>query len=49
MKNSQVTVRLDKDQLTRAQNILGTKTIIEKIEQALTLVTEKATHDAIRR
>lgn len=49
MKKSQVTVRLDKDQLARAQKILGAETITETIEQALALATEKATHDAIIR
>ena len=49
MKKSQVTVRLDKDQLARAQKILGAETITETIEQALALATEKATHDAIVR
>ena len=49
MPKSQVTVRLDKKQLTRAQKALGAETITEAIERALALATEKATHDAILR
>ena len=49
MPKSQVTVRLDKAQLVRAQRLLGAKTVTEAIEQALALATEKATHDAILR
>ena len=47
MSKAQVTVRLDKRQLARAKKALGAETITETIEQALTLATEKATHDAI--
>lgn len=49
MAKSQVTVRLDKNQLARARKALGSKTVTEAIEKALTLATEKATHDAILR
>ncbi len=49
MPKSQVTVRLDKGQLVRAQRILGAKTVTEAIERALALATEKAAHDAILR
>jgi Arc/MetJ family transcription regulator len=49
MPKSQVTVRLDKKQLARAQKALGAETITETIERALALATEKATHDAILR
>ncbi len=49
MSKSQVTVRLDRKQLVRAKKALGADTITETIEQALTLATEKATHDAIIR
>ena len=49
MPKSQVTVRLDKGQLARAQRVLGAKTVTEAIEQALALATEKAAHDAIVR
>ena len=49
MPKLQVTVRLDKAQLTRAQKLLGAQTVTEAIEQALALATEKATHDAILR
>jgi hypothetical protein len=49
MPKLQVTVRLDKGQLTRAQKVLGAQTVTEAIEQALALATEKATHDAILR
>jgi Arc/MetJ family transcription regulator len=49
MPKSQVTVRLDKAQLARAQRVLGAKTVTEAIEQALALATEKAAHDAIFR
>jgi len=49
MSKAQVTVRLDKRQLARAKKALGVETITEAIEQALTLATEKATHDAIVR
>lgn len=49
MAKSQVTVRLDKGQLARAQRVLGAKTATEAIERALALATEKAAHDAILR
>jgi hypothetical protein len=49
MAKSQVTVRLDKDQLVRARKALGAETVTEAIEWALELATEKATHDAIIR
>ncbi len=49
MPKSQVTVRLDKGQLARAQRVLGAKTVTEAIEQALALATEKAAHDTILR
>lgn len=49
MSKTQVTVRLDKNQLAHAKKALGTKTATETIEQALALATEKATHDAIIR
>ena len=49
MPKSQVTVRLDKEQLARAQKLLGAETATQAIEQALALATEKATHDAIIR
>ena len=49
MAKSQVTVRLDKAQLAHAQKLLGAETATEAIERALTLATEKATHDAIIR
>jgi len=49
MAKSQVTVRLDKDQLARARKALGAETVTEAIERALALATEKATHDAIVR
>ena len=49
MPKSQVTVRLDKRQLVRAQKALGAETITEAIERALALATEKAVHDAIVR
>lgn len=49
MAKSQVTVRLDKRLLARAQRALRARTVTEAIEQALTLVTEKATHDTIIR
>jgi len=49
MPKSQVTVRLEKGQLARAQRALGAKTVTEAIEKALALATEKATHDAILR
>ena len=49
MSKSQVTVRLDRSQLARAQKALETDTITETIERALDLVTEKAVHDAILR
>jgi len=49
MSKSQVTVRLDKDQLARARKALGTRTITETIEKSLALATEKATHDTILR
>lgn len=49
MSKAQVTVRLDKDRLVRAQKVLGAETVTETIEQALALATEKATHDAIIR
>lgn len=46
---SQVTVRLDKDQLVRARKALGADTVTETIERALALATEKAVHDGIIR
>lgn len=49
MAKTQVTVRLDKDQLARARKALGVETVTETIERALALATEKATHDAIIR
>jgi len=49
MSKAQVTVRLDKRQLARAKKALGAKTVTETIEQALTLATGKASHDAIVR
>lgn len=49
MAKSQVTVRLDKRLLARAQKVLGAKTVTEAIEQALALVAEKAIHDVIFR
>ena len=49
MPKSQVTVRLDKGQLARAQRVLGANTVTEAIEQALALAMEKAAHDAILR
>ncbi len=49
MAKSQVTIRLDRDQLVRARKALGTETVTETIEQALALATEKAAHDAIIR
>jgi len=49
MSKAQVTVRLDKGHLARAQKALGAKTVTETIEQSLALATEKATHDAIVR
>ncbi len=49
MPKSQVTIRLDKSQLARAQKALGAETVTETIEQALNLATEKAEHDAIIR
>jgi hypothetical protein len=49
MAKSQVTVRLDKDQLARARKALGAETVTEAIERALALAAEKATHDAILR
>ena len=49
MSKSQVTVRLDKGQLARAQKLLGAETVTEAIEQALALATEKATHDKVVR
>jgi hypothetical protein len=49
MAKSQVTVRLDKDQLVRARKALGTDTVTETIERALALATEKAVHDGIIR
>ena len=49
MAKSQVTVRLDKERLARAQKLLGVETVTETIEQALALATEKATHDKILR
>ena len=49
MPKSQVTVRLDKSQLAKAQKALGSVTVTETIEQALALVTEKAIHDSIIR
>lgn len=49
MAKAQVTVRLDKERLTRAKKLLGAGTVTEAIERALALATEKATHDAIIR
>lgn len=49
MSKLQVTVRLDKEWLARAKRLLGAETVSETIEQALTLATEKATHDLILR
>ena len=49
MPKSQVTVRLDKERLARAQKLLGVETVTEAIEQALALATEKAIHDKIVR
>jgi hypothetical protein len=49
MAKLQVTVRLDKDQLARARKALGAATTMEAIQRALSLATEKATHDAIIR
>lgn len=49
MAKSQVTVRLDKNQLARAKRALGAETVTEAIEQALALATEKVTHDKILR
>ena len=49
MAKSQVTVRLDKEQLARAKKAMGAETLTETIEKALDLATEKATHDAIIR
>ena len=47
MAKSQITVRLDKDQLVRARKALGTGTVTETIERALALATEKVSHDCI--
>lgn len=47
MLKSQITVRLDKGKLARARRLLGTDTVTETIDRALTLVTEKAVHDSI--
>ena len=49
MAKSQITVRLDKDQLERAKKALGAGTVTKTIEQALALAAEKATHDKILR
>ena len=49
MPESQITVRVDKDRLVRAQKLLGAETVTETIEEALALASEKATHDAILR
>lgn len=49
MAKSQVTVRLDKSQLTRAKKALGAETVTETIEQALALATEKAAHATLIR
>jgi hypothetical protein len=49
MAKSQVTVRLDKDQLVRARKALKTGTVTETIERALAMATEKAAHDGIIR
>ena len=49
MAKSQVTVRLDTDQLARARKALGTDTVTETIERALAMATEKAAHDGIIR
>jgi hypothetical protein len=49
MSKAQVTVRLDKSRLARAQKLLSAKTPTEAIEKALDLATEKAAHDAVLR
>ncbi|MEW6325292.1 MAG: hypothetical protein AB1515_07880 [Nitrospirota bacterium] len=49
MPKAQVTIRIDRGQLTRAQKALGAETVTEAIQQALALATEKAEHDAIIR
>jgi len=49
MAKTQVTVRLDKAQLSRAKRALRAHSVTETIEQALALATEKAAHDAVIR
>ena len=49
MSKAQVTVRLNKGHLARAQKALGAKTVTETVQQSLARATEKATHDAIVR
>ncbi len=49
MPKSQITVRLDKGQLARAQRALRARTVTEAIQRALALATEKAAHDAVIR
>jgi len=49
MPKLQVTVRLDKERLNRAKKLLRAETVTDTIEQALSLATEKTTHDAILR
>lgn len=44
-----MTVRLDEDQLERARRALGAESTTEAIQRALSLATEKATHDSILR
>ncbi len=43
----QVSVRLNPTQLRRAQKTLGAKTMSERLQRALDLVTEKAAHDRV--
>jgi len=45
----QVTIRLDRRKLARAQRLLGAKTVTEALVHALDLATEKAVHDRIIR
>jgi len=49
MAKTQVTVRLDKRLLARAQKALRARTVTEAIEHALALAAEKAAHDAVLR
>jgi len=49
MPRVSVTVRLDRNQLKRAQKLLRAKTITETFQKALDLVTEKGTHDEVIR